>query len=95
MSFDHLFCIGCYLVSMDGLDNFTLGTQDSAKWSAGAGPSNMPMISYSTDVKHVTVLLQCSTDGADQFEVLGEGPANNYTFRLTNKCACWNGCGRK
>ena len=80
---------------MDKKDNFSLGTQDSAKWSAGGAGGMNPTVSYSTDLRHTTVLLQCSTNGTNQFEFLGENPVYNYTFRLTNKCACWNGCGRK
>jgi len=54
---------------------------------------SIPQVSYSSGEKQVIVLLQCPDAGEEQFEALGEGPElNNYKFRLTHKCACWNGC---
>lgn len=38
---------------------------------------------------------QITISGTEVFEVLGEDPANHYTFRLIHKCACWNGCSIK
>ncbi len=87
-----LFYFLFYLVSLDGIFQFALGTQESAVWSAGAGLGNIPQVSYSSGEKQVIVLLQCPVAGEEQFEALGENPINTYKFRLTHKCACWNGC---
>ncbi|CAF3966120.1 unnamed protein product [Rotaria sordida] len=88
-------CIGVAVcqISMDGQLSFTLGTQDSAKWNPGDGLGSLPSISYSAGEKKVTVILQCATDDTNEFEALGEPSINNYRFILTNKCACWDGCG--
>ena len=76
---------------MDGLSHYNLGTQETATWNAGS-ETNSPFVSYAHVGRIVTVKLQCSTTGAEEFEVLGEDPTSFYTFRLTHKCACWNGC---
>jgi hypothetical protein len=83
------------LVAVDYMYSFNLGTQDSAKWNPGTDLDELPSISYSHGEKHDIVQLVCSTDGINRFEVLGESPENIYTFRLTHKCACWDGCGGK
>jgi hypothetical protein len=70
---------------------YNLGTQGTASWNPGS-ESDVPSVTYIHDVRTVIVKLQCSTSGAEEFEVLGEDPTNYYTFRLTHKCACWNGC---
>ncbi len=88
-----LLCI--FLVSKDKTLTFVLGRQDSAKWDAGAGPGTNPTISYSFDAKQALIELQCATDETNQLEAIGEGPINVYKFRLTNKCACWDGCKGK
>jgi len=87
-----LFYFVFYLVSLDGAFQFVLGTQESAVWNAGAGLGILPQVSYSIGNKKVVVLLQCPIAGEERFEALGEDPINNYKFRLTHKCACWNGC---
>lgn len=51
-----------------------------------------PSITYSYGPKYAQVLLQCGSGDLNEFEFLGENPINVYKFRLTNKCACWNGC---
>jgi len=83
------------LVTLDDIYGFNLGTQDTAKWNPGTDLDELPSISYShkeQEEKFDTVQLVCSTGGLNRFEVLGESPKNTYTFRLTHKCACWNGC---
>jgi len=87
-----LFYFVFYLVSLDGAFQFALGTQESAVWSVGAVVGIPPQISYSIGEKKVTVFLQCPIAGEEQFEALGEDPIDNYKFRLTHQCACWNGC---
>ncbi len=82
-------------MSTNGQYGFVLGTQESALWNPGAGTGDNPSIAYSYDEKRVIVLLQCSTTGMEEFEILGESPTNMYTFRLTHKCACWDGCSSK
>ena len=76
---------------MDGLNLYNLGNQETATWNAGGG-SDPPSVTYAHAGRVVTVKLQCSTSGTEEFEVLGEDPKNFYTFRLTHKCACWDGC---
>ncbi len=88
-----LFYFVFYLVSFDGILQFALGTQESAVWSAGAGLGSPPQVSYSLGEKKVVVFLQCPDAGEEKFEALGEDMINNYKFRITHKCACWNGCG--
>jgi hypothetical protein len=83
------------LVSNDKKFTFILGSQESAKWDAGVGPGTNPSISYSQQDKKVTVELVCSDKTDADFQVVGEDPINNYKFRLSHKCACWNGCGCK
>jgi hypothetical protein len=78
---------------MDGQFTFVLGTQDSAKWDA-QGVSDNHTISYSSGEKQVLVTLVCSK-GPTIVDALGEDPINNYKFRVTSKCACWNGCKGK
>ena len=82
----------CYLVTLDGKSSYALGTQASALWNPGAETGGIPSVVYIYGEKTVVVLLQCSTTGTEEFEVLGEDPANVYIFRLTHKCACWDGC---
>ncbi len=90
-----LFYFVFYLVSLDGQFTFTLGTQESASWDAGAGPGGTASVSYTSHEKRVTVELECRRSGPDEFEALGEDPINNYKFRLAHKCACWDECGSK
>ena len=84
-----------YLVALDGIHTTNLGFQQSAIWNAGGEVDDNLLITYSEDIRKVLVILQCSTTGAEEFEVLGEDPINVYIFRLTHKCACWNGCSSK
>jgi hypothetical protein len=88
-----LFYFLFYLVSMDGQFTFILGTQGSAQWSPGSGLGIPPQVSYSSDQKQVFVSLICGNNESNVLEALGEDPENVYKFRLTHKCACWNGCG--
>ncbi len=34
----------------------------------------------------------CEEDEPGSVQALGEVQPNNYQFRLSSKCACWNGC---
>ena len=76
---------------MDGTLIFTIGKQESASWNPGTS-STSPSVTYTYQEKRVIITLQCSTTGAEEFEVFGEDPTNVYRFRLTHKCACWDGC---
>ena len=87
-----LYFLQFYLVSNEGKYTFPLGTQESSSWNPGAELDSIPSINYSYKNKKVTVLLQCSSDGNNEFQAFGEDPKNNYKFQLTHKCACWNGC---
>ena len=80
------------LVSKDEKHTFTLGTQESASWNPGSDLDSLPSVNYGYAEKKVTVLLQCSPEGNNEFQVFGEDPLNSYKFQLTHKCACWNGC---
>lgn len=77
---------------MDGALVFTLGTQDSASWNPGTAIGANPLVTYSYGAKKVIVELVCAKSGPGDFEALGENPENTFKFRLTNKCACWDGC---
>ncbi|CAF3417866.1 unnamed protein product [Rotaria socialis] len=79
-------------VSTDGKYSFSIGKQDSAKWNSG-GIGGSPTVTYTDGPKTLVVTLVCSKDGTDELEALGESSTNNYRMRLTNKCACWDGCG--
>ncbi len=81
-----------FLVGLDGIHTTNLGFQQSALWDAGGKIGDVPSVTYSEDARTVVVILQCSTTGAEEFEVLGEDPINVYIFRLEHKCACWDGC---
>ena len=84
-----------YSVEQERRYSFTLGTQESAQWYTDGVISNLPEVRYAYGEKTVIVALQCSTSTTASFDVLGEGPVNVYTFKLTHKCACWNGCSGK
>jgi len=88
-----LFYFLFYLVSIDGQFTFILATQDSAQWSPGSDSGRPPQVSYSSGEKRVIVSLICGNNESNVLEALGEDPINIYNFRLTHKCACWNGCG--
>ncbi len=77
---------------MDGQFTYAIGTQESASWNPGTGTNDSPSVSYSNGEKRVIVSLECSVTGVEKFEALGESPTNTYTFRLTHRCACWDGC---
>ena len=83
------------LVSNDEKYTFTLGTQQSASWNSGSDLDVLPSVNYAYGDKKVTVLLQCSAEGNNEFQAFGEDPVNNYNFQLTHKCACWNGCSSR
>jgi hypothetical protein len=34
----------------------------------------------------------CNTDPSGSLEAIGESDQGNYKFKLSSKCACWNGC---
>jgi hypothetical protein len=87
----YLSCIQ-YLVSNDGQQTTTLGTQESAWWDAGSTMSSLPSVNYVYGDKKVSVLLQCSNEENNEFQTFGEDPVNTFKFQLTHKCACWNGC---
>lgn len=74
---------------------YVLGYQETASWSPGNASGADPTVTYFAGQRKVIVILVCSTNGSEAFEVLGEDPAFTYTFRLTSKCACWNGCTGK
>ena len=80
------------LVSNDLKYRFAIGSQESAQWNEGAGLGSSPSITYTSGEKITIVNLACGGDTV-QLEALGENPTNNYKFRLTHKCACWDGCG--
>ncbi|CAM4883261.1 unnamed protein product [Rotaria socialis] len=82
---------GCQ-VSTDGKYSFSIGKQDTAKWNPG-GIGGSPTVTYTDGPKTLVVTLVCSKAGTDELEALGESSTNNYKMRLTNKCACWDGCG--
>jgi len=88
-----LYFVSC-LVSLDGLFQFALGSQESARWDAGS-PGNNPTIGYSLGSKTVQVELVCSTDFPGNLDALGEDPPEFYKFSLTSKCCCPNGCQGK
>ena len=71
---------------------YELGKQDSAQWSVGSDAEHSVSISYYSGAKRAHVILICSQNGSAEFEAIGEGPANNYKFRLTHRCACWDEC---
>ncbi len=83
---------GFYLVSNDGKFTASLGTQESAQWIPETDSDTSPSLSYSSGEKNVTVALRCGNDGSNEFQAFGENPVNNFKFRLTHKCACWDGC---
>ncbi|UJR12774.1 hypothetical protein I4U23_016948 [Adineta vaga] len=87
-------CIGVSVcqISKNEKHTFPLGTQGSVSWNVGSDLDTIPSINYSYKNKKVTVLLQCSIEGNNEFQAFGEDPKNNYKFQLTHKCACWNGC---
>ena len=76
---------------MDGQSTYALGKQDSARWSVGPDPENVPTISYTSGENAVVIELICSNDGTNLFEVLEEGSNNTYHFRLVHENVCWNG----
>ncbi|CAF0825271.1 unnamed protein product [Adineta steineri] len=79
-------------ISRDKENVFSLGEQESAIWNPGEGPDDSPSITYRSGIREASVTLICATDETNKLEVLGEDPEDYYKFRLTNKCACWNGC---
>ncbi|CAF3522807.1 unnamed protein product [Rotaria socialis] len=79
-------------VSTDGKYSFSIGKQETAKWNPG-GIGGYPTVTYTDGPKTLIVTLVCSKNGSDELEALGESSTNNYKMRLTNKCACWDGCG--
>ena len=84
-----------YLVSKDRTLTFILAKQNNATWNPGRGLGDLPSITYSYEEKRVFIQLQCATDETNELEALGESPINFFKFRLTNKCACWDGCKSK
>jgi len=87
-------CIGAAVcqVSYDGQETFTLGTQESAWWDSAFDTNGVASLNYVYGNKKVSVSLQCSEDGNNEFEAFGENPVNTFRFQLTHKCVCWNAC---
>ena len=81
-----------YLVSNDGQETSTLGTQESAWWDVTSDENAVGSLNYMYGDKKVIISLQCSTDGNNEFEAFGENPVNTFRFQLTHKCICWNSC---
>lgn len=80
-----------YLV--DGSHATAIGYQETVKWIRILSSTDETlMFQYNTDERITIVLLNCSMDETEKFEALGENPILFYNFRLTHKCACWNGC---
>ena len=84
-----IFCFISCLASVIGSDQYIIGIQDSALLKRSA--DNKPYIEYSAGDRRAIVELICS-DGPTTLDTTGEGPDTIYTFHLTSKCACWNGC---
>lgn len=84
-----------YLVERERKYSFTLGIQESASWKKEGVLSDTPAVVYEYAEKTAIVFLQCSTTGEEHLEVVGEVSINLYEFRLTHRCACWNGCSGK
>ena len=80
------------LVSNGGEETFTLGTQESAWWDVGYEGNDVASLNYMYGDKKVNVILQCSSEGNNEFQAYGEDPVNTFKFKLTHKCACWNEC---
>ncbi len=78
------------LVSSDRLYSFTLAIQNLSKWSLDS--NSTAVLTYTFGLKTVSVSMVCSRAVQDEFEILGENPANHYSMRLRSRCACWNGC---
>lgn len=87
-----IFCRSFFLANAEERAFYLLDRQESALWSPGNDNGADPTVTYSGDLRKAIVILVCSTNGSEEFEVVGEEPAYTYTFRLTSKCACWNGC---
>ncbi len=76
----------------DGSHTTATGYHETAKWIDESGTGENLTIQYMTSERISIVFLNCSTDGTEKFEVLGEYPMLFYNFRLTHKCVCWDGC---
>ena len=83
------------LVAKDRAYVFTIGSQESISWKDEGVISETPAAVYEHGEKTTIVYLKCSASDTHHFEVIGEGPTNVFSFRLTHKCACWNGCTDK
>ncbi len=80
---------------VDGSHTTATGYHETAIWLDKFRTNVNLSILYTTDERATIVSLNCSTDGTEKFEVLGEYPMCFYNFRLTHKCACWDGCKSK
>lgn len=79
--------------SNDNRLRYTIGKQETAQWNAEAGENSSATITYTAGVKQTQMSLVCSDNQtAAVVEFLAENPVNVYNFRLTHRCACWNGC---
>ncbi|CAF1656613.1 unnamed protein product, partial [Adineta ricciae] len=69
-------CIGVSVcqISNDNQQTFPLGIQESASWTPGSDFNSVPSINYIYKRKKVTVLLQCSPEGNNEFQAFGEDP---------------------
>jgi len=77
------------LVSNDEQQTTALGTQESAWWDAGSGVNSVPSVNYVYGDKKVSVLLQCSTEGNNEFQAFGEDPVNTFKGRGDISYAKW------
>ncbi len=87
------------LVEASGPDRHILAVQNNVQWDTKPGTTDNPTLSYTyqsdTGQKNVQIEMICTPDSPDSLEVLGEVGVGNYQFKLTSKCACWNGCPGK
>lgn len=74
---------------------YILGEQKSVKWIGDTPVDDNLTIMYETTERVSYVYLNCSVDGSEKFEALGEEPERFYKFRLTHICACWDACNSK
>jgi hypothetical protein len=87
------------LVEANGSDRHILARQDNVQWNTKPDTNDNPILSYSyqgdTRLNIVQIEMICTPDSPDSLEVLGEFDPGNYQFKLSSKCACWNGCQGK
>lgn len=79
-------------ISENGRASLRLSTHENAKWNAKFDIDDVPSITYTSFNRTTIVELVCPDDDVSLFEVLNDTSINTYKFRLTHKCACWDGC---